>query len=526
MKIEILNDPPRVSIYNITHPISQETNEILVPDIIYHENSLQTRVLYEMIQDFKIGQHLLLIGNQGVGKNKIVDKFLSLLNLPREYLQLSRDSSVFGLTSTPSLVDGVLVQLDSPLVRAVINGYILVVDEADKAPTHVTCILKSLVEDGEMLLGDGRRIVKSNPSGNQSYITIHPAFRMFVLANRPGFPFLGNDFYSQIGDVFACHCVENPDTDSELAMLIKYGPNVEYQILVQLTNSFNELRALVDEGLINYPYSTRELVSVVKHLERYPDEGLPKALANVFDFDDFDNETRKLVENVFAKNGIPMSNSTFNIKCALENQLGLPILIDRWIASPLKNILPIEKAKFTLKDGWQLKKGVPITLDVINGRSSQFSELLFSFKIPLNRGETSDMLVLKSGQVVVISSDPVYLFIINESLTEAIPIELYEFFPSHNASPKLVLVETINDILLVINQLDGKIMMINISNLTTKSISMVNIAPKDLRILTFASDQSRIVVFQRGFNIIHLIDFKNYVQFSIRLPFDGIVTLI
>jgi len=44
-------------------------------------------------------------------------------------------------------------------VRAVKFGHVLVVDEADKAPTHVTCILKSLVESGVMVLGDGRRIV-------------------------------------------------------------------------------------------------------------------------------------------------------------------------------------------------------------------------------------------------------------------------------------------------------------------------------------------------------------------------------
>ena len=41
---------------------------------------------------------------------------------------------------------------DSPLVKAVKSGHILVVDEADKAPTHVTCILKTLVESGEMIL--------------------------------------------------------------------------------------------------------------------------------------------------------------------------------------------------------------------------------------------------------------------------------------------------------------------------------------------------------------------------------------
>lgn len=47
-------------------------------------------------------------------------------------------------------------------VKAVKMGHILVIDEADKAPTNVTCILKTLVESGEMILADGRRIVSGN----------------------------------------------------------------------------------------------------------------------------------------------------------------------------------------------------------------------------------------------------------------------------------------------------------------------------------------------------------------------------
>ncbi len=46
------------------------------------------------------------------------------------------------------------------------NGHILVVDEADKAPTNVTCILKTLVESGEMHLSDGRRIVSGKTNSN------------------------------------------------------------------------------------------------------------------------------------------------------------------------------------------------------------------------------------------------------------------------------------------------------------------------------------------------------------------------
>jgi len=35
------------------------------------------------------------------------------------------------------------------------------------------------------------------PSPN--VIVSHPDFRMMVLANRPGFPFLGNDFFGAMG---------------------------------------------------------------------------------------------------------------------------------------------------------------------------------------------------------------------------------------------------------------------------------------------------------------------------------------
>ena len=37
------------------------------------------------------------------------------------------------------------------------------------------------------------------PSAN--IIVAHPDFRMIVLANRPGFPFLGNDFFGAMGKI-------------------------------------------------------------------------------------------------------------------------------------------------------------------------------------------------------------------------------------------------------------------------------------------------------------------------------------
>jgi len=61
--------------------------------------------------------------------------------------------------------------------------------------------------------------------------------------------------------------VDNPDSESEMFLLRKYAPNISEDLLLKLTAAFKELRKLVDEGLISYPYSTRELVNIVKHMQ-------------------------------------------------------------------------------------------------------------------------------------------------------------------------------------------------------------------------------------------------------------------
>ncbi len=70
---------------------------------------------------------------------------------------MHRDTTIAQLTATPSLVDGRVVYVDSPLVRAARDGRVLMIDEADKAPLEVVAILKGLIEDGQLLLADGRR---------------------------------------------------------------------------------------------------------------------------------------------------------------------------------------------------------------------------------------------------------------------------------------------------------------------------------------------------------------------------------
>lgn len=279
----------------------------LVPSPRFFDIPSHTYTIKDLLEDWHAGERaFLLLGNQGVGKNMLVDRLCQVANFAREYIQLHRDSTIGQITLQPTLENGKIVWNDSPLVRAVTEGLSLIVDEADKAPTEVLAVLKGLVEDGELLLGDGRRI--SCHEQGPGIIPMHRDFTLWVLANRPGFPFLGNAFFKQIGDCFSTRVVANPDLQSEINLLQSYAPSVDPALLRRIAGSFAELRSLSDHGDLSYPYSTREAVAVVKHLERFPEDDVLATLHNVLDFDSFDPQVYAALGRVFQHHGIDVQS--------------------------------------------------------------------------------------------------------------------------------------------------------------------------------------------------------------------------
>lgn len=308
------------------------SNSLKVPETLFYDTPHYVQLLERILQDFLLGYHLCLIGNQGVGKNKLIDRLLFLMNYPREYIQLHRDTTVTSLTIAPTIVDGKVIFEDSPLVKAVRNGYTLVIDEIDKAPINVTCVLKSLVETGEMWLSDGRKIVSSDSSFNENdpkIIKAHQGFRTIVLANRPGFPFLGNDFFASMGHLFSCHAIDNPEMESEIQLLMQYGPNVDERLIKKLVKAFGELRSMADTSQISYPYSTREVVNIVKHLNKYPKENVSELIGNVLDFDRHSPESLEQVTNVLIKHGLEITAYANNELAELRRQREIQLTVDR-----------------------------------------------------------------------------------------------------------------------------------------------------------------------------------------------------
>uniref|UniRef100_A0A665V7J8 von Willebrand factor A domain-containing protein 8 n=1 Tax=Echeneis naucrates TaxID=173247 RepID=A0A665V7J8_ECHNA len=392
-----------LTIGSVSAPVYNPSEKMKVPDVLFYDNP------------------------QGVGKNKIVDRFLHLLNRPREYLQLHRDTTVQTLTLQPSVRDGIITYEDSPLVKAVKMGHILVIDEADKAPTNVTCILKTLVESREMILADGRRIAKDRPNA----IVMHPDFRMLVLANRPGFPFLGNDFFGSLGDIFSCHAVDNPKPQAELAMLKQYGPDVPDATLQKLVAAFGELRSMADQGTITYPYSTREVVNIVKHLQKFPGEGLANVVRNVFDFDSYNKDMREVLIEALHKHGIPIGAKTSSVKLAKELPLPEVKMTGYWTTNQSGNarrklLCPTETHTIDIKGPVFLRvQSYPCNRQ--ESRALSFSEEKAHWQIPMN--EVNIICDVTTKDVYVATCNPVSLFSMKEHGETIQVMELYDVFP-------------------------------------------------------------------------------------------------
>jgi len=92
-------------------------------------------------------------------------------------------------------------------------------------------------------------------------------------------------------------------------LLKSYGPSVSPEVVDQIIAAFGDLRELFDKNLVSYPYSTREAVNIIKHLQKYPQDTLLDSIRNVFDFDCYSKEAQEVITNVLNKHKLPIKLS-------------------------------------------------------------------------------------------------------------------------------------------------------------------------------------------------------------------------
>lgn len=529
-------------------------NATKIPDTLFFDIDQHVAVLENMLQDWLLGDHLLLVGNQGVGKNKLADRFLYLLSRPREYIQLHRDTTVQSLTIQPVVREGRIQYEDSPLVVAVKTGRVLVVDEADKAPTYVTCVLKTLVENGEMLLSDGRRIVPSShplaASQAPNIIISHPDFRMIVLANRPGFPFLGNDFFGALGDLFSCHAIDNPSIESEMALLRSYGPDVPEETMRHLVGAFSELRDLADQALIQYPYSTREVVNIIKHLQAFPDDGVASVVRNVLDFDSWSGDAKETLVRVMHRHGIPIGTSSTNVNLAKKIPLPEPILAAGWQVIAQRHRgktalmrLPVDTSYLKYKSPAWLNVSHH-EVDAVQARSSVFTEQQSYWPLPLyETALVNDVAVSLGGSqdslddtIYVTAVAPAALYsLVPKGTKELKQMLLHEFLPRYRSAyqPRLKVASLHDGTVAVHEEISNTLLIIDGDKGTATGVqlsSMFEVAAETfmkkigsgkqtyLRMCKDRADYGQLYLWEVGGGSVIFLDFTEELMQSVNMP--------
>lgn len=531
-------------------------NSTKIPDTLFFDINQHIAVLENMLQDWLLGDHLLLVGNQGVGKNKLADRFLYLLSRPREYIQLHRDTTVQSLTIQPVVREGRIQHEDSPLVVAVKTGRVLVVDEADKAPTHVTCVLKTLVENGEMLLSDGRRIVPAThplaASGTANVIISHPDFRMIVLANRPGFPFLGNDFFGSLGDLFSCHAIDNPSVESEIALLRSYGPDVPEEIMRHLVGAFGELRDLADQALIQYPYSTREVVNIIKHLQAFPDDGVASVVRNVLDFDSWSGDAKETLVRVMHRHGIPIDTSPRNVNLAKKIPLPEPTLAATWQVMAQRHQgktglmrLPIDSSYLKIRSPKRVNVSF-LEVDAVQSRSSVFTEQQSYWPLPVyETALVSDVAISPGGthdalddtiQVTTVAPSALYSLVPKGTRQPLKQMLLHDLLPRYRSAyqPRLkvaslhdgrvALHEEASNTLMITNMDKGTVSEVQLSSIFEAATEKLwkkigSVKQTYLRMCKDRADKGQLALWEVGGEKVIFIDLVDEMLHSIDIPF-------
>lgn len=120
------------------------------------------------------------------------------------------------------------------------------------------------------------------------------------------FTYTGNDLAREMSDVFSCHHVPAMDIDSNRRILRSYGPNVNTKQIDEIVHAWEKLRIAHEKGTVVYPFSLREAVGVIKHLNKFPNDGIQEAVENVISFDRFDTSLVKRLNSIFLDHGISL----------------------------------------------------------------------------------------------------------------------------------------------------------------------------------------------------------------------------
>jgi len=228
------------------------SRELMIPkhnnDLIVTDSVQNTMSAIERLQAMKYPT--LLVGHAGVGKNQMIGEVANKLNKPVIKINCSGDmrtSSLLGRMAPNA--EGKFVWEDGLIIKAVREGYWLILDEMNSLDADILFCLHGLMDDGYITLANNSEVVEA-----------HPDFRLFATMNPISY-FGVKTLNQALADRFAIIDVGfDKEIDKALIKQLNYPKEIQTSLLTLIQN----IRMEYEKGEISQNFGHRTLSNTVK----------------------------------------------------------------------------------------------------------------------------------------------------------------------------------------------------------------------------------------------------------------------
>lgn len=198
-----------------------------------------------------------ITGQSGTGKSFLVEQVCAELKRECIRVNFSIETDEVALLGGPTLVNGNIVHTEGPIISCLRNGYILLLDELDRANQQNLLIINGILE------GKGYY----NPRTGE-YIKAKEGFNVISTANTKGFGSDDGKYLAQIMDTaflerfFVTFEQPYPTEKTEMKILGHHLDDVDF--IEKLVKWASVIRKTNENGGVDEIISTRRLVHIAE----------------------------------------------------------------------------------------------------------------------------------------------------------------------------------------------------------------------------------------------------------------------